>query len=590
MKKYDIGGICMESEIEKVHELHEKMSERRVAFANSIKAKVAFMVAVAIICATAFNFIVIIPYVTDVIGTQNKNYLFDIASANGLTIENMLTLADKDTVLSYDSLASVFDGVGIEDIESSYAYVVAGDGKMLYHPIKGKVGQPIENELVKGIVADIAKGVRRDSAVIEYDFKGVTKYASYYITKDMSAIIVITADEDEIHETTVTVRNICLSVGIGATIVFTIIGYVLVALMLRPIDSITAIIGKMSDLDFTENPGEDKLLSRKDETGVMSKAVSRLRKELISIIDSIKTRSAELYAASEQLDADVKDTTTTMEQVETAVGDIAQGATNQATETQAATEDVIVMGSMIEETSGEVSSLKANADGMKQTSSDAQNLLNELRQENDRTRESIDEIYRQTHTTNESAMKIKEATAIITSIAEETNLLSLNASIEAARAGDQGRGFAVVAAQIQKLAEQSSESAQKIEAITNELIKDSSEAVETMQIVKDNMDAQSDKMVQTDKMFETFNAGVISSIESVGNIAVKTGELDSSRVRVVDLVQNLSAIAEENAASSEETSASVTQVSDIIVDISENADKLKDIAVKLEESVQAFKL
>lgn len=580
----------MNQEIEKMHELHEKMSERRVAFANSIKARVAFMVAIAIICATAFNLIVIIPYVTKVIDSQNKNYLYDIANANGLTIENMLTLADKDKVLSYGSLSSVFDGVGIEGIESSYAYVVAGDGNMLYHPTKDKVGQPVENDLVKGIVADIAKGVRRDSAVIEYEFKGVTKYASYYITKDMSAIIVITADEDEIHQTTVTVRNLCFGVGIGATIVFTVIGYILVALMLRPVDNITGIIAKMSDLDFTENPGEDKLISRKDETGVMAKAVSRLRKELINIIDSIKVQSSELYAASEQLDTDVKDTTVTMEQVEIAVGDIATGATSQATETQAATEDVIVMGSMIEETSSEVSSLKVNADGMKQTSGDAQHLLSELMQENERTRASIDEIYRQTHTTNESAMKIKEATAIITSIAEETNLLSLNASIEAARAGDQGRGFAVVASQIQKLAEQSSESAQKIEAITNELIKDSSEAVETMQIVKENMDTQSDKMVQTDKMFETFNAGVISSIESVDNIAVKTDELDSSRVKVVDLVQNLSAIAEENAASSEETSASVTQVSDIIVDISENANRLKDIAVKLEESVQMFRL
>lgn len=580
----------MDQEIEKMHELREKISERRVSFANSIKGKVAFMVAVAIICAAAFNFIIIIPYVTKVIDSQNKNYLFDIANANGLTIENMLTLADKEKVLSYGSLSSVFDGVGIEDIKSSYAYVVADDGNMLYHPTKDKVGQPVENDLVKGIVADISKGVRRDSAVIEYDFKGVTKYASYYITKDMSAIIVITADEDEIHQTTATVRNICLGVGIGATIVFSVIGYILVALMLRPIDSITGIIGKMSDLDFTENPSEGKLLNRKDETGVMAKAVSRLRKELIHIIDSIKAQSSELYAASEQLDNDVKDTTTTMEQVETAVGDIAQGATNQATETQAATEDVIVMGSMIEETSSEVSSLKVNADGMKQTSGDAQHLLSELMQENERTRASIDEIYRQTHTTNESAMKIKEATAIITSIAEETNLLSLNASIEAARAGDQGRGFAVVASQIQKLAEQSSESAQKIEAITNELIKDSSEAVETMQIVKENMDTQSDKMVQTDKMFETFNAGVISSIESVDNIAVKTDELDSSRVKVVDLVQNLSAIAEENAASSEETSASVTQVSEIIVDISENADRLRNIAVKLEESVQMFRL
>ena len=279
-----------------------------------------------------------------------------------------------------------------------------------------------------------------------------------------------------------------------------------------------------------------------------------------------------------------------MEQVEKAVDDIANGASNQAEETQSATVDIITMGSMIEETADEVTALKTNADEMKKTSEDAQNMLNELIRENDKTKVSIDEIYRQTNTTNESALKIKEATALISSIAEETNLLSLNASIEAARAGDQGRGFAVVASQIQKLAEQSSESALRIEEITNELINDSMLAVETMQVVKDNMDIQSDRMVKTDRMFETFNSGVIASIAGVDTIAVKTDGLDESRVRVVDLVQNLSAIAEENAASSEETSASVTQVSEIVVDISENATKLREISEKLEDLVKIFQI
>ena len=147
-----------------------------------------------------------------------------------------------------------------------------------------------------------------------------------------------------------------------------------------------------------------------------------------------------------------------------------------------------------------------------------------------------------------------------------------------------------MASQIQELAEQSSKSAQKIENITMELISDSSVAVETMKIVKENMDAQSTKMVQTDKIFETFNTGVISSIEGVDSIALKTNKLDETRVNVVDVVQNLSAIAQENAASSEESSASVTQVTDIVTDISENANKLKEVAVKLEELVQTFKL
>lgn len=569
----------------------KKKSGRMIRAVASIKLKVVVMVAISIICATNFTMLITVPYITDQIESLNKNYMLDTTNANGMVVESLLAAEGEQTrTLSYEKLEPVFKNTGIKGIESSYAYVVGADGTMLYHPTKEKVGEPVENDLVKGIVADLKKGTRREADVIEYEFKGDTKYAAFYITQNNSTIIVMTADKDEIFELTNTVTVRCILACVTATILFTVICYLFLVFVLRPITGITKVIGKMADLDFTENPETKKLLKKRDETGVMANAVAELRQELIDIINNIKDQSSELYSASEQLDADVKDTTATMEQVESAVGDIALGATNQATETQAATENVIVMGNMIEETSGDVSMLKATADGMNDISKNAQNLLSELIQENERTRESIDEIYRQTNVTNESALKIKEATALITSIAEETNLLSLNASIEAARAGEQGRGFAVVASQIQQLAEQSSESAQRIEHITMELISDSSVAVETMQVVKDNMDAQSAKMEQTDKMFETFNSGVISSIHAVDGIANKTGKLDASRVNVVDVVQNLSAIAQENAASSEESSASVTQVTGIVTNISENANKLKEVAVKLEELVQVFKL
>ena len=142
-----------------------------------------------------------------------------------------------------------------------------------------------------------------------------------------------------------------------------------------------------------------------------------------------------------------------VEQVDRAVGDIATGATSQAQETQNATENVIAMGNMIEDTNAEAERLNGNAQQMKDSSDQAMQILKELNEINDRTKQSIEEVYTQTNITNESVQKIKEATVLIASIAEETNLLSLNASIEAARAGEQGKGFAVVASQIQKLAE-----------------------------------------------------------------------------------------------------------------------------------------
>ena len=569
---------------------NENKKENKVSFFNSIKIKVVGMVALAIIVATVVNMLVLVPYLQNVLEEQNKNYLNDLAAASGNTLEVMLEASSKEQVLQYDILNAVFGGTGIEGIDSSYAYVVGKDGTMLYHPTQSKVGEPVANDLVKELVSEVQTGTRRETATVEYLFNGVKKYASYYITTDLNAIVVITADEDEIMETSGTLASMSAGVGIAVVLLSTAVAYALIAMLLKPISTLTMLLGKMADLDFTNQEGVEKVARKKDETGVMIRAAGEMREKLVAVIEGLRKQSAELYAASGKLDDNAQLTASTMEQVETAVGDIASGATNQAEETQAATEDVIVMGNMIEETSNEVMVLKSNADGMKKASEDAQRILGKLMKENGHTIESIDEIYRQTNVTNESALKIKEATAIITSIAEETNLLSLNASIEAARAGEAGRGFAVVAAQIQKLAEQSNESAQRIEQITNTLIYDSTQAVETMQVVKENMDAQSGMLTETDKMFEVFNSGVQASIESVENIAVRTDSLDSSRGKVVDIVQSLSAIAEENAASSEETSASVTQVSDVIVDISENANKLKEISGQLEDAIQLFKI
>lgn len=277
-----------------------------------------------------------------------------------------------------------------------------------------------------------------------------------------------------------------------------------------------------------------------------------------------------------------------MEQVEKAIVEIAQGANSQAQETQTATENVIFMGNMIEETNEEVEKLRESMRIMRSAGNTAMDILKDLSNVNQKTKDAMKVIYEQTNVTNESALKIKEATNIITDIAEETNLLSLNASIEAARAGEQGRGFAVVAAQIQKLAEQSNESARQIEEIINILIAESQKSVETMEEVKIVIEKQDENVANTEEAFQNVKNGIDTSIEGIRTIAGKTDKLDEARVKVVDVVQNLTAIAQENAASTEETSASAAEVGAIMATIAENTNQLNQIATEMEESIKQF--
>jgi methyl-accepting chemotaxis protein len=358
----------------------------------------------------------------------------------------------------------------------------------------------------------------------------------------------------------------------------------------RPIAAITGVIEHLATLDFTVDEKQAALNMRKDETGSMSRAITHLREELGNVVYDLKQQSSTLYETATMLSDNTGKTLHTVAQVEQASHDIAEGATSQADETEAATNNVVTIGTMVEATNTKVNEIHGIVMEMQKDGDDAAVKIRELDEQNEKTKSSIQTIYAQTNETNQSAKKIREATALIASIAEETSLLSLNASIEAARAGEQGRGFAVVASQIQKLAEQSNESTEKIEEIVTLLIDDSEKAVKTMEEVKDIIKQQVAAVEKTDMIFSRVQKGIQNTKQGIDAIAEHTHQMDDARVNVVDVVQNLTAIAEENAASTEQTSASVTQVSTIVGNIANDAGQVKEVAEKLEENISKFKL
>ncbi len=557
---------------------------------QSVKTKtIAMLVFAMAVMATLLSFVFIKSMKAHLM-ELNKNYLYDITQAYGKEIQEQINQKGYEATVEYDNLDAALGGVGLEGVSSSYAYLVSADGTMMYHPTFEKVGAPVENAVVTGVVAELQAGNIPKPEVVEYVFKGADKYAAYSITDGGECVLVISADEKDILADITAVTRVGIICAVLLVILFSVIGYIIVHIIIQPIIQVTQIVGRLANMDFSEIKGEEKLTARKDETGMMSRAVAELRHQLAKVVIDLKDQSQQLFQASDSLNVNASETATTVEQVEKAVSEISDGASSQADETQKATENVILMGSMVEETTKEVEVLIDNANAMKKSSDEASATLSELEKINAQARAAIDVIYEQTNTTNESALKIREATTLITSIAEETNLLSLNASIEAARAGEQGRGFAVVASQIQKLAEQSNDSACQIENIIDSLIADSQKAVATMGEVKEIMNSQNENVKRTDAVFTQVKEGIASSIEGVNKIADKTRQLDTARVNVVDVVQNLTAIAEENAASTEETSASVTEVSSIINNISDNASQLKNVADELESNMNIFKM
>lgn len=331
-------------------------------------------------------------------------------------------------------------------------------------------------------------------------------------------------------------------------------------------------------------------LKRKDEIGEITHATEKLKEDLKMMIGGIKETAVILETSSQELNLTAETNHSTTQDLERAIGELAAVAATEAEETEDATEHVIEMGNLIEETVEDVNQLNTNAISMKCIGNEAIVILEQLNETNEKAKGAIEEISKQTTTTNESAQQIKQATAIITSIAEETNLLALNASIEAARAGEQGRGFAVVASQIQKLAEQSNESTNKIETIISNLLRDSESAVAAMEEVKAITFLQSENVDRTKYKFIEVNTGIGTSLARAEEIKSRTEKLDMARKSVVKIVQNLSASVEENAVSTEETSTAATKLEATVGQMREAAESLRNIGETLVKNVQVFEM
>lgn len=332
----------------------------------------------------------------------------------------------------------------------------------------------------------------------------------------------------------------------------------------------------------------NKLLKSKDEIGDLSGVTITLRDAMQRTILEINQNVQKLLEASSLLGTAADNTNGTMNKVRSAVNRIVENSAEQAENSKSTSEHMRLMGENITETSAEVEALNSNAEFMHQSSEKAAETLSNLQHINSEVERIIGEVQEQTNRTNDSVQQIYKATAFITSIAEETDLLSLNASIEAARSGESGRGFAVVAEQIKKLSEQSNQSSSEIEETAMMLSEDSQKAVEIMQKMQEIIVSQSESMQDTQKVVEEVVAQIANSMQSIQQIKETTEHLANVRNEVLQAVETLSNIAQDSVSGTKKTYEDTEEVVDTFKQVYMSAEQLREIADQLAGSVQYF--
>lgn len=422
-----------------------------------------------------------------------------------------------------------------------------------------------------------------------------TKYFGYYMpvkNEDGSIGGMIFAGKDA-HSVKKQIQEEGLKM-IGISIFLIILAAIVTGIMAmaiaRALKQTMKMLEKVSQGDLRKEEEKYPMAAAKrtDEIGRMVSEIAGLRESLQTMIGNIHTTSQHLTASAAGMEESAKTTENTSQDMGTAVREISNGAMSQAEDTSNAMENMEKMGELISHMVTDISTLAEQSGKIEDTSQNVNSIIQELSVYTTKTSAVIDEISKQTEVTNSSAHEIQAAVEIIQSIAEETNLLSLNASIEAARAGENGKGFAVVAAQIQKLAEQSNQSAQQIEKVIATLLADSEKSVETMHEVVEIVGSQDEKLKETEQGFVDVNTQIQQSKDRIEEIRQKSQVIDDSRKDIMEVITNLSAISEENASVAEQTATSGENLNHVVEHMTKEAVTLKELAQQLEEQMESF--
>ena len=561
--------------------MEQSKTKKRGTFA----AKIIVMVILAVIVSNVICMVFILESSKKQITDSTKHTMVDVINTTSKIVENEISNADTED-LDYDEYAKSLSDVKLEGMDSSYVYVVKNDGTMLYHPTKEKVGQPVENAVIKGVVQQLQDGKKPGTTVVEYDFNGTTKYSAYTILNNEN-ILVLTADESEALAGITTVTGVAVGIIAIVVLIAIIISFIMGRRLMRPLVKVSTIIEDVANGNIEADFSVVK--ESNDEIGLIIEKMKELTQSLGSIVGKIRNSSDTMSSNSYELNDTSSQTLAANNEISKAVEDVAEGSTGMAASISKINENLLEISNETKDINASVDEIKNQTTAVQDSSKIMNDKIKSMQDSSHKMDEGISAISKRIETVNTTVDKVSNIVSVIEEISSETNLLSLNASIEAARAGDAGKGFAVVAQEIRVLSDNTNTELENIKQIISSLVEECRYCVQASgTIVEDNAKQKEEIKAVLDEF-----GSLDEQIQKTAEKADEIEELVTAMIELNDDItkssNSLTDVSAANAAATEEMNANIEELNAMMHGVSEMAEHMNNESDGLKEALSFFR-